>query len=176
MATNMKMSGVLMLAAYRGLEQVPSVPLQSHTFTMRELFRNNSLESDKRNHRLYSPTARGLSELNNTLPDKQEKRERLITVLEQNNIMLAELVLLLESLVIVQLLLNSSWSSVVKGGPFSGSSASVMVRRTGFGSVEHTWTLCCSKTGGLSLTSNSLIINVPVPVAGSSSTVKKPNY
>lgn len=60
----------------------------------------------------------------------------------------------------------------MKGGPFSGPSGSLMVKQMGFGSVEHIWTLLCSSTGALSLTSTSLITNVPVPVAGSMSTEK----
>ncbi len=59
---------------------------------------------------------------------------------------------------------------MMKGGPFSGPSGSVMVRRAGFGSMRHIGTLRSSSTGALSLTSNSLITNVPVPVVGSSST------
>jgi len=58
---------------------------------------------------------------------------------------------------------------MMNGGPFSGPSGSLMVKQTGFGSLEHIETLSCSSTGGLSLTSNSLITNVPVPEAGSSS-------
>lgn len=61
----------------------------------------------------------------------------------------------------------------MNGGPFSGPSGSVMVKQMGFGSVEHIWTLLWSSTGALSLTSTSLITNVPVPVAGSMSTEKK---
>lgn len=61
----------------------------------------------------------------------------------------------------------------MNGGPFSGPSGSVMVKQMGFGSVEHIWTLLCPSTGALSLTSTSLITNVPVPVAGSTSTEKK---
>lgn len=61
----------------------------------------------------------------------------------------------------------------MNGGPFSGPSGSVIVKQMGFGSVEHIWTLLCSSTGALSLTSNSLITNVPVPVAGSMSKEKQ---